>query len=123
MVSIATDPLDQSRVYSETLSASLSEFVSPVMEFQADVAYYVTLYVNNGAGLQSILTSEAIYYLTAPREWNGPLMVVPNYATSEYNTIGLELESEAICLQDTDVISILFPSPDVEDDLEYRFEH
>lgn len=91
------------------------------MEFQANTAYYVTLYVNNGAGLQNIMTSEAIYYATMAPQWTGYVMVVPNYATSDYSITDLEKESEATCLQDTDVISILFPSPGEGDEAEYRW--
>ena len=66
-ISIATDNLDQSHLFSFALPGNMTNFTSPVMNFSSDQAYYVTLYYTNGAGLENIITSRPVYYdLTPP---------------------------------------------------------
>ena len=113
-ISIATDNLDQSRLFSSVLPGNTTNFTSPVLNFTSGQAYYVTLYYTNGAGLENIVTSRAVYYdWTPPVSSSVGVVVLPNYASGVYEGVsegvtGVMRDSEAVCVLVTDRLSLQY---------------
>ena len=111
-------PADQSVLSRVTLDGAPSRysFTTPVLpSLDPSLPYYVTLYTTNGAELETITTSDPIYFdISSPITRNG-VFVVPNFKVADYVmgelsnlTSGAE---SAICLLDTDVVSVMFDRP------------
>lgn len=117
-VGVATSD-DQSVLSRITLDggADLSSFTSrPIPALDHTLPYYVTLYAINGAGIETIVTSDAIYFDISPPTIRNGVLVVPNFKVAEYvmgmlANLSLGAES-ATCLLDTDVVSIMFNLPE-----------
>jgi hypothetical protein len=112
-------PTDQSVLSRVVLDSQLSRssYVSPVIpSLVPSQPYYITLYATNGAELETITTSEPVYFdISSPLIRNG-VSVIPNFKAAEYImgvlsnlTFGVE---SAMCLFDTDVVSIMFDRPE-----------
>lgn len=85
------------------------------MTFEPSTAYYVMLHTSNGAGLETITTSPPIYFDISPPTSEGLVTVLPNVKTASYILGSLTSEalnsSSAVCLLDTDVVTVLFDLP------------
>ena len=129
-IAIGNSPDDQS-VLSKTLlegGASLSSYTSPVLHsLLPNVTYHVSLFATNGANLESVTTSSPVYFDISPPIISGRVLVRPNFKVADYImgsltnlTSGLE---SAICLLDTDTVSILFNTPlDTESGRDFIYE-
>ena len=91
------------------------------MTFDPSMAYYVQLYTRNGAGLERVTTSNSIYFDTTPPISEEIVIILPNFETVNYlqgnltNQISMLNRSSAVCLLDTDVVTVLFDrSSDLE---------
>lgn len=125
-VAIGTIPGDQSVMSLTPLAGNPSSFTSPILTFDHNTAYYVSLYVTNGAGLEGVVISNAVYFDTSPPNFSeGAVFVLPNSASSSVNfslsnltEVDLEEMTPTFCLLDTDVVVILFTAPeDMETDI------
>ena len=110
------DKLDQSRLYSEVLPGTATNFTSPVLNFSSGQAYYVTLYYTNGAGIENILTSNPLYYdMTPPTVPSVGVSVLPNFGSGVYdgvegNISTLRREPAAVCVLETQSVTLQFGS-------------
>ena len=127
-IAVGTAPADQSVMSKTTLAERLLYYQTPLLELLPQQPYYVTLFALNGAGLENLITSEPIFVdSTAPIN-EGPLFVVPNYVSAEFDASGIStvggtggyLAGEsARCLLETDVVTILFEAfKDSESEIE-----
>lgn len=112
-VSIATDQLDQTRIFSQEISGNENLFVSPLLTVQTDVKYYVTLYMENGAGLVNILTSTLKPCDSTPPFSTGSVKITPNFANGSYSEGTIEdkqidLSESTVCVWFTDSLSLSF---------------
>ena len=127
-ISIGRGPTDQSSLIKTPLSGrtNLYSYHSPKMTFEPDVAYYVVLYALNGAGLETVIQSNPVYFDLSPPSVDGTLRVVPNFVAASYdmdvvNLTSSRLES-AMCLWDTDVVALVFEEPrDLEVGNNFRY--
>ena len=112
-ISIATDPLDQSRIFSQEVPGNEYSFVSPVLQFYKEQTYYVTLYTENKAGLVNILTSDPIYFDETPPINSGKIKVIPNYAFGYYNmgdinNLTIDMSQSAVCILWSNCVGLRF---------------
>lgn len=92
---------------------NVNSYNSPQITFESNLPYYVVLYALNGAGLETNIISNPVYFDLSPPDV-GVLRVVPNFAAAEFSmdfinlTMGVE---PAVCLWDTDVVTLVFDEP------------
>lgn len=112
LISIATDALDRSRLFSATLSGAVTNYTSPVLSFTAGQPYYMTLYYTNGAGLENIITSQPLYYDTTPPDPPLPterIIVLPNFGMAMSGLVDdVERAALAVCVLETDTLVFQF---------------
>ena len=113
-VSIGTDATDQSILSEMNLAGDSSFFVSPQLNVSVTMTYYVTLRIGNSAGLETILTSDPVYFDNSPPIVEGfTVTVLPNSLLSQYDMSNFSTEFIAspdtlVCLLNTDVAVIVF---------------
>ena len=85
------------------------------MTFEQDAPYFLTLYIINGAGLEKVFTSDPIYFDASPPQFSGKVSVLRNFRSGEFNLGDIVIDNlgteSAICLFDTDIISVIFQPP------------
>lgn len=114
VVSIGTSATDQSVLSETTLEGGGNSFVSPLLPVSDSTAYYVAVRIRNGAGLETILTSDPLYFDTsAPPISEAFVVISPNSLTSDYNMSSFVTEpllstDSVFCLHDTDVVIVVF---------------
>ena len=100
LLSLATDKLDKNRITSIRTSNSLCSASFDVMNFSANQSYFVTIYGYNRAGLESIASSDAIYFDISSPIRGGSLFVTSNFGELSYTDISGDINttSEAHCV-------------------------
>ena len=86
------------------------------MRFEQELPHYLTLYITNGAGLEKIFTSDAVYFDASPPLLTGAVSVLRNFRNGEYYDQGYIVSDSSgteptACLYDTDIVSVLFQAP------------
>ena len=128
-IAIGTSQTDQS-VMSRTIleGTCLNDFISPVFHIVSPtVPYYVTLFSTNGVNQEAITISNPIYFDISPPIISGGVFIRPNFKVADYimgvlTNLSSGAES-AVCLLDTDIVSILFDAPqDTESGSVFNFE-
>lgn len=113
-ISLSTDKLDTSRVFFQELSGYQYSFTSPILNLDTSLQYYVTLYIENGAGLVNILTSTLSSCDSTPPISTGSVSIVPNYANSSYSE-GMIIDKQidtsqsAVCVWYANSLTVSFP--------------
>lgn len=116
-VSIGTSPADQSVLSRVAIEGKehIDSHSSPLMVFEQDTPYFLTLYITNGAGLEKVFTSDPIYFDVTPPQFSGKVSVLRNFRSGEYSlgdiTVGNVGTESATCLFNTDIVSIVFQPP------------
>ena len=116
-VSIGTLPTDQSVLSRVDIEGKehIDSYTSPLMTFELNVAYFLTLYITNGAGLEKIFTSDPIYFDATPPRFSGKVSVLRNFRSGEYSLGDITIDNlgteSATCLFDTDIVGIVFQPP------------
>lgn len=112
----STDQSVLSRVSLDSAPSRSSFTSSLIASLDPSSPYYVTLFAINGAELESVTVSDAVYFdISSPIIRSG-VFVVPNFKMAEYVTgvlTNLTFGTQsAKCLLDTDVVSIIFDRPE-----------
>ncbi len=131
VVSIGTGATDQSVLTETNLEGNSNVFVSPLLTVSTATAYYVTARISNGARLETILTSDPVYFdATPPPVSEAFIFVPPNSFASAYNMSNFDTEpvllsDSVICLLDTDIVTVVFQdTTDEESDIiRFVIEH
>ena len=116
-VSIGTSPTDQSVLSQTDIEGKehIDSYISPLMMFEQDMPYFLTLYITNGAGLEKIFTSNPIYFDATPPQSSGTIAVLRNFRSGAYNLGNIVIDNlgteTATCLFDTDIVSVVFQPP------------
>ena len=116
-VSIGTAPTDQSVLNRVDIERKKhrNSYTSPLMSFEGDTPYFLTLYITNGAGLEKIFTSDPIYFDATPPQFIGKVSVLRNFRSGQYSLGDIIVDNlgteSATCLFDTDTVSLVFQPP------------
>lgn len=122
-IAIGLSPTDQSVLSKTTLSGGqdLSYFTSALLSpLDHTLPHYIVLFATNGANLEGITVSDPVRFdisspIISEGEEGGGVLVHPNFRVASYvmdvlSNVSSAAES-AICLLDTDVVSISFSAP------------
>ena len=118
-IAIGTSATDQSVLSSKRLLADQRSYTSAIFpSLLPNVPYYVTLTTFNRAGQERVLVSDAIYLDVTPPTFQGSLLVYPNFRVADYFygrltniTISDGGVAAAVCLFDTDAVTVVFDAP------------
>lgn len=92
-------------------------FKTPSLALNVTSTYTVTLEISNGVGLRRLLSTEVA---TSSTGYAGLVEVLVNYARTENaseeltDPERLPTSEDFVCLLDTDVISIVFSAPHID---------